>query len=216
VDVSAAEVKKLQEETHFDKVEVKALYKTFTECATGGKLDRPAFKQALRPFLCFPLDHSKLESAGLRRMDDTPFPDRLFEVLDVNHDGTVDITEFISGLSFLCKGTVEEKLQLSFKVYDIDGNGFISKEEIQLMFKQAWMSGFMALSASHGNEELSMKELNDFAEEMGTLFADSAFSTLDTNGDGQLSLEEFKDFAMAEPKITATLNGYKKEVTITF
>jgi len=35
-------------------------------------------------------------------------------------------------------------------------------------------------------------------------------------GDGQLSLEEFKDFAMAEPKITATLNGYKKEVTITF
>jgi hypothetical protein len=46
---------------------------------------------------------------------------------------------------------------------------------------QAWISGFKALCTSHGNEELSMEELNEFAEEMATLFADNAFDTLDTN-----------------------------------
>jgi len=61
-----------------------------------------------------------------------------------------------------------------------------------------------------------MDDLNEFSEEMATLFADNAFDTLDTNGDGQLSFEEFKEFALAEPKITATLNGFKKEVNITF
>lgn len=32
-------------------------------------------------------------------------------------------------------------------------------------------------------------------------FKDNAFDTLDSNGDGQLSFEEFKEFALAEPKV---------------
>ena len=98
----------------------------------------------------------------------------------------------------------------------MDGNGFITKDELALMFKSAWIAGFRALCATHGNEELSMEDLNEFSEEMATLFAENAFDTLDTNGDGHLSFEEFKEFALAEPKITATLNGFKKEVSITF
>jgi len=105
---------------------------------------------------------------------------------------------------------------VSFKAYDLDGNGFITKDEMRLMFKQAWASGFSALHAMHGDEELSAEELNQFSEEMAAIFTDNAFQTLDTNGDGKLSFDEFKEFALAEPKITATLNGFKKDVTITF
>ncbi|KAL6043072.1 Calmodulin, partial [Balamuthia mandrillaris] len=198
--------KNLQEETHFDKVEVKKLFETFQQCATDGKLDKPAFREAL----------DLLEAAGLKKMDDTPFPDRLFDLLDLNGDGVVDLQEFISGLSFLCKGTPEEKLRLSFQAYDLDGNGYITKDELSLMFKQAWIAGFKALCSTHSTEELSTDDLNEFSEEMAGLFADNAFETLDANGDGKLSFEEFKEFALAEPKITATLNGFKKEVVITF
>jgi len=201
-------IKNLQEQTNFDKVEVKKLFETFVELSNGGKesLDKDTFKKGL----------SKLEACGLKNIENTPFADRLFHLLDANGDGTVDLSEFVCGLSMLCKGTVEEKLELSFRAYDLDGNGYISKDELALMFKSAWISGFRALCASHGNEELSMEDLNEFSEEMATLFADNAFDTLDTNGDGQLSFEEFKEFALAEPKITATLNGFKKEVNITF
>jgi Ca2+-binding EF-hand superfamily protein len=66
----------------------------------------------------------------------------------------------------LCK-----MLSVSFKAYDLDGNGTISKEELALMFKSAWIAGFRALCAAHGNEELSMEDLNEFSEEMANLFA---------------------------------------------
>lgn len=60
---------------------------------------------------------------------------------------------------------------VSFKAYDLDGNGYITKDELAEMFKSAWISGFRALSATHGNEELSREDLEEFSEEMATLFA---------------------------------------------
>jgi len=204
----AAAIERLQAQTAFNQVESSKLYEVFMGLSDNGqqKLDRDTFRKGL----------GLLEKCGLKNLDDSPFVERLFTLLDVNHDGTIDLQEFVVGLSVLCKGTVEEKLELSFKAYDIDGSGTISKDELAAMFKSAWISGFRALCATHGNDDLSMDDLNEFSEEMATLFAENAFETLDTNGDGMLSFEEFKEFAMAEPKITATLNGFKKEVSITF
>jgi hypothetical protein len=56
----------------------------------GGKkpLDKETFRKGL----------GMLEAAGLKN-------------LDVNKDNTVDLPEFITGLSLLCKGTPEEKLE---------------------------------------------------------------------------------------------------------
>lgn len=33
-------------------------------------------------------------------------------------------------------------LAVSFKAYDLDGNGFITKDELALMFRSAWIAGF--------------------------------------------------------------------------
>jgi len=191
--------------THFSQVEVQDLYKTFTELsAPKMQCDRELFKQCL----------IKLEPHGFKPPKDTPFGDRLFELLDVNNDGVVDLSEFICGLSILCKGTPEEKLKLSFKAYDLDGNGFISEEELTSMFKSAWLSGFKALTSQHGGSEINFEELEEFSSSMAQNFAHSAFQTLDVDGDGKLSLEEFTNFGLAQPKITATLNGFKHDINI--
>eukprot|EP01133_Synstelium_polycarpum_P012240 gene12240-14341_t len=192
-------IKKLQESTNFDKVEVRKLYEVFSELSEGGKkpLNRDQFKAGL----------VKLEQCGLKSLDNTPFPDRLFDLLDINRDNTVDLQEFVGGLSMLCKGTVDEKLEY--------GNGYISKSELSLMFKQAWISGFKALSYQT-NEDLNPDDLQNFSEDMAQIFAEGAFSSLDVNGDGKLSFNEFKQFALSHPKITATLNGSKRDVPITF
>jgi Ca2+-binding EF-hand superfamily protein len=116
-------------------------------------------------------------------------------------DGRIDLQEFVTGLSCLCKGTPEEKLALSFKAYDIDGNGYISKDELAAMFRSAWLAGFQALTAVHGEEDVSRADLEEFSAEMATIFADNAFDSLDTNHDGQLSFDEFKEFATADPKV---------------
>lgn len=79
-----------------------ALYETFHTLSNGGKeaLDRDTFKKGL----------GMLENCGLKNLDDSPFVDRLFDLLDTNGDGSVDLHEFVTGLSLLCKGTIEEKL----------------------------------------------------------------------------------------------------------
>lgn len=66
-------------------------------------------------------------------MDDTPFAERMFELLDLNKDGTVDLQEFISGLSFLCKGTVEEKLARAYPALAVMrvGHAVFSSTEIE-------------------------------------------------------------------------------------
>jgi Ca2+-binding EF-hand superfamily protein len=86
-----------------DKVEVSKLYETFQTLSEGGKrpVDRETFKQGL----------GMLEKAGLKNLDDSPFVDRLFSLLDINGDGQIDLSEFVTGLSLLCKGSVEEKLE---------------------------------------------------------------------------------------------------------
>lgn len=77
------------------------------ELSNGGKesLDKETFKKGL----------NKLEACGLKNnIDNTPFADRLFHLLDINGDGSVDLSEFVCGLSMLCKGSVEEKLECMF------------------------------------------------------------------------------------------------------
>jgi len=96
----------------------------------------------------------------------------------------------------------------------LDGNGSISEDEMKHMFKQAWLAGFKALAFEHGGDELDFEQLDEFSTSMAQNFAHSAFETLDTDKNGQLSLEEFTKFVLAQPKITATLNGFKHEVNI--
>ena len=55
---------------------------------------------------------------------------RLFEAFDRSRSGSVDFREFVLGLSIASKGTPNEKLDLSFKVYDIDGTGEVRKAEM--------------------------------------------------------------------------------------
>lgn len=40
------------------------------------------------------------------------------------------IQEFIQSLSTLLRGTMEEKLRWTFSLYDINGDGFITQEEM--------------------------------------------------------------------------------------
>lgn len=45
-------------------------------------------------------------------------------------DGVVDFREYVMAISMLIEGSAVEKLRWSFKLYDKDGDGAITREEM--------------------------------------------------------------------------------------
>ncbi|KAH8553971.1 hypothetical protein BGW37DRAFT_512076 [Umbelopsis sp. PMI_123] len=101
------------------------------------------------------------------------------------------LSEFVDGLSVFMKGTPEEKLELSFKLYDMDHDGYLTQSELERVMTQ--------LSLTFSNED----QTNEIRELISRMFED-----VDVNGDGKLSLHEYKLSAMKEPLIVDFLEQF--------
>ncbi|KAG0375607.1 hypothetical protein BGX24_008871 [Mortierella sp. AD032] len=106
-----------------DNVELDAMYSQYLSLSTldqdGGGITRLTFEQALGPL-------------GLEK---NLITDRIFRFFDQDDDETISFKEMACGLSVLCKGNFEEKITFAFQGYDLDGDGYISREELHEMFK---------------------------------------------------------------------------------
>lgn len=45
-------------------------------------------------------------------------------------DGKIDFMEYVAAVNLILRGKLEDKLKWSFKVYDRDGNGSLSRQEV--------------------------------------------------------------------------------------
>ena len=107
-------------------------------------------------------------------MAQNPLVKRVIAVLDKNKDGNISFLEFVQGLNSLSAGaSSEEKLRFALKIYDINGDGFISNGEL-----------FTVLKMMVGNN------LNDVQLQQ---LVDRTIIKADKDLDGRISFEEFKD-----------------------
>lgn len=82
----------------------------------SGVLDRTEFARIYKQF--FPFG------------DPTPLAEYVFNVFDENKNGSIDFKEFICALSVTSRGRLDEKLRWAFQLYDIDGDGTITYNEM--------------------------------------------------------------------------------------
>uniref|UniRef100_UPI00358EAF39 Kv channel-interacting protein 4-like n=1 Tax=Myxine glutinosa TaxID=7769 RepID=UPI00358EAF39 len=104
----------LLEQTKFSKKELQILYRGFKNECPSGVVNEETFKEIYSQF--FPQGDTRM------------YAHFLFNAFDADQDGNVSFEDFVTGLSILLRGNMNEKLQWAFNLYDINKDGYISKE----------------------------------------------------------------------------------------
>lgn len=60
--------------------------------------------------------------------DATTYAHFLFNAFDMDRNGSIRFEDFVIGLSVLLRGSVTEKLNWAFNLYDINKDGYVTKE----------------------------------------------------------------------------------------
>ena len=74
------------------------------------------------------------KSLGLFGLENAPYlSNRIFSIIDHNHDGQVDLNDYLSYLDILLNGTEAQKALQSFQIFDGASQGFLRYQDIEKM-----------------------------------------------------------------------------------
>merc|ERR1712157_72073 len=179
--LKAKDLAELAEKTKFSEEEISHWHEGFLKDCPTGKLTKNEFAKIYNQF--FP--HG----------DPSAFAAFVFNVFDENGDGSIEFEEFLQALSITSRGRLEDKLEWAFRLYDLDNNGTITRDEMLQIVK-----AIFSMVGNHAN----FKDDDNTPEKR----VDRIFTLMDTDGNGELSKEEFLEGAKQDNSIVQALSLY--------
>ncbi|KAL1514258.1 hypothetical protein ABEB36_003544 [Hypothenemus hampei] len=185
-------MEQLKRETLFNKIEIEALYKIYKKLITFNKtttrlnsststgiisanatasegVDRTVFREVL---------HNTFDI-----VTENMLMDRIFCVWDRSNCGLITLESWFYGMSLFLKGDISKQIQYCFAVYDLNGDGFISKDEMFQLLKNCLIK-----FPQEEDPEESVKDLVDIV-----------IRKMDKDKDGKISLSDYKKTVAGEP-----------------
>ncbi|XP_048865666.1 Kv channel-interacting protein 2 [Brienomyrus brachyistius] len=169
---------KLQELTRFTKKELQVLYRGFKNECPSGVVNEDTFK----------LIYSQFFPQG----DSSTYAHFLFEAFDTNKNGCVSFEDFVTGLSIILRGSINDRLSWAFNLYDLDKDGCITKEEMMYVMRSIYdMMGKYTCPCLHADTPREHME--------------SFFKKMDRNNDGVVTIEEFIESCQKDDNIMQSM-----------
>lgn len=97
--------------------------------------------------------------------------DRIMQQVDIDGSGEIDYTEFITATMNKSMLLSQEKLELAFKMYDVDGSGTITKDELKAILGKQ--------------------------QQYDDSFWEGMIREVDKNGDGVIDIHEFSEMMLS-------------------
>jgi len=133
-----------------------------------------------------------LDEIGIRSGEDVEL---IIESLDSNRSGLIEYSEFIAGCIDLASDDMRKHLRAVFDVFDLDGSGAISAEELRQVLTQGANSDGVVASPSSG-AAVQHDQVSSLLPDGTT--SEEVLGNLDVNGSGQVEYEEFERYILAE------------------
>uniref|UniRef100_A0A8D2PUR3 EF-hand calcium binding domain 1 n=1 Tax=Zosterops lateralis melanops TaxID=1220523 RepID=A0A8D2PUR3_ZOSLA len=114
----------------------------------------------------------------------------VFSTFDKGNNGCITVVEWVEGLAVLLRGTLEEKMKYCFAVYDLNGDGYISRDEMFQMLKNS-----LLIQPADEEPDEGVKDLVDLV-----------LKKMDYDHDGKLSFADFEK-AVREEKLLLEVFG---------
>jgi Ca2+-binding EF-hand superfamily protein len=137
------QMEQLKAKTSFSPDEIRAMYANFKKIACSQNDDGLIDKMEFR---------SMMVDSQLDGDRNTVFCDALFRMFDRDQSGAIDFSEFVGALAVYHGRTTgsqvgDDKAKFFFSLYDVDGDGYISKADMKVIVTDCLASNEVIITA---------------------------------------------------------------------
>ncbi|XP_026738788.1 EF-hand calcium-binding domain-containing protein 1 [Trichoplusia ni] len=178
----------LLKSSRFNKPEIEALYTMYRKLVASAQAAAPATAIGHSPKIDG-IDQSTFRDVMHNTFDlvtEEAILERMWMTWErgaVGGEGALRFDSWVKGLSVLLRGNTEERITYCFKVYDLNNDGFITKDEMFLLLRNSLLKQPGDEDPDEGVREL----------------VELVLKKLDVDKDGTVSMDDYRQAVDQEP-----------------
>ncbi|KAF7271161.1 calaxin [Rhynchophorus ferrugineus] len=185
-------MEKLKRDTLLSRNEIEALYKiykkliTFNKISSKNAVKSPSSIMTTATTVSEGIDRTVFREVLHNTFDiitENMLMERIFCVWDKINGGLITLENWFHGMSLFLRGSLTKQIEYCFAVYDLNGDGYITKDEMFLLLRNCLIK-----FPQEEDPEESVRDLVDII-----------LKKMDKDKDGKVSLTDYKETVTGEP-----------------